>query len=270
MGINKQLTEKLLDAYALRTHESVVEFACQNLPRGYSVSSGQTWSLFRAPGKKRRPLFCIHTDTVWPIGDVNHNTLTVDDKWIISTDFKTGIGADDRNGIVVAMELMKKFGVACDYAFFDQEECGLVGSQAFCAEAEIAPSVIVGLDRKSSDEIALYGYENARMCRLIQKAFPGRQFAQGTISDCCVLASKLNIGCFNLSVGFYSEHTVFEYCDIMAVQSVIREVCAFPKAEIWHTVQRINAADFQRKFNGRRRTLVNFSQCSRVDMLSAR
>ncbi|UKK52696.1 hypothetical protein [Prevotella sp. E2-28] len=131
--------------------------------------------------------------------------------WSAKSHEQQGLGADDKNGIFICLELLKKFDVM-KVAFFVGEEVGCKGSSAVDLGFFKDCRFIVEPDRRgggdlitemsvgkvcSDDFIAATGY----------KEF-GYTFARGTITDVGELVERgVGISCLNLSCGYYDAHT---------------------------------------------------------------
>lgn len=131
--------------------------------------------------------------------------------WSAKSHEQQGLGADDKNGIFICLELLKKFDVM-KVAFFVGEEVGCKGSRAVDLGFFKDCRFIVEPDRRGGDDlitemcvgkvcsddfIAATGY----------KEF-GYTFARGTVTDVGELVERgVGISCLNLSCGYYNAHT---------------------------------------------------------------
>jgi len=158
--------------------------------------------------EKPVPMLCVHTDTVFAhipeAFSMKKGRLSCKNKGI-------GLGADDRNGCYLLHQIMLQKPADFIFAVFDLEELGCLGSRSFNMLAiQDMVSVLIGLDRKGSNEFALYNYESEELLKLLD-TFPNYHCDFGSITDCAILAEESNICCFNLSVGFYNQHTSKEF-----------------------------------------------------------
>ncbi len=129
-----------------------------------------------------------------------------------------GLGADDINGCYLLLQIMLKRPNGFIFCAFDLEEMGCIGSKSFNVfPIQDQVSVLIGLDRKSSNEFALYGYESEELLKLLN-TFPNYHLGFGSITNCTVLAEESNICCFNLSVGYYKQHSPQEFAIIRDVE----------------------------------------------------
>ena len=122
-----------------------------------------------------------------------------------------GLGADDKNGLFVCLELLRKFDVM-KVAFFVGEETGCVGSGKVDPKFFKDCRFIVQPDRRGGDDlitsmfcgevcsddfVEAIGYKNY-----------GYKFAHGSITDVGELVERgVGISCLNLSCGYYEAHT---------------------------------------------------------------
>lgn len=174
-----------------------------------------------------RPLVCIHTDTVSPVPPVS---LEINGSIVsLPKNSPAGcLGADDRAGIWIALELIK-LGF-CDrfhFAFFAGEEKGCLGSRHFSFVENLEQyTCFIGLDRASrggKQNTATYGYDNDDLTKL--SPFP---VAMGSFSDCSVLAEETGLACINLSVGYQFEHSRKELLDVELMKETLEVMKSFP------------------------------------------
>ncbi len=122
-----------------------------------------------------------------------------------------GLGADDKNGIWVALNSLKKHGVfKC--AFFVGEEVGCVGS----SEADMAffsdCRWVIQCDRKGGhDLITDASYTELCSKDFIEAIHPerfGYKEQHGLMTDVMTLKENgLKVSCVNMSCGYYRPHT---------------------------------------------------------------
>jgi len=175
----------------------------------------------------RYPLVCSHYDTVRKddrVKIVEKPTNILHNEYGI-------LGADDRAGVAIALSLIK-LNVQAVYCFFDEEECGAYGSKAFIADhPEIvkAATCYIGLDRRGSTDMALYDYSSYRLYAIVSKF--GYKEAIGSFTDVSAIADTFPKACINLSVGFNSEHSKRESCDVVAAHITLHNMeSIIPKA----------------------------------------
>lgn len=122
-----------------------------------------------------------------------------------------GIGADDKNGIWVAMQCLKKYDVM-KVALFVGEEIGCVGSSQADMDFFNDCRFVLQCDRKgSSDFITSAGGQE--LCdddflKRIDIASFGYKAATGLMTDVMELKEKgLAVAACNISCGYYNPHT---------------------------------------------------------------
>ena len=125
-----------------------------------------------------------------------------------------GLGADDKNGVWVALKCLEEFDVI-KVAFFVGEEVGCIGSGR--AELEFFKDCrfIVQADRKGASDIITS--ISGRICsadfeRDVDAALFGYTPTSGLITDVLELSERgVGLSCINLSCGYYQPHTNEEY-----------------------------------------------------------
>ena len=134
-----------------------------------------------------------------------------------------GLGADDKNGIWVALECLKHFD-NIKIAFFTEEEIGCIGS----SKADISffddCRFILQADRKGSSDFIT----NASCTDLCSEEFKnavlslGYGYAEnhGLMTDVLELKeSGVNVSCANFSCGYYGAHTDSEITSIIELEN---------------------------------------------------
>lgn len=175
-----------------------------------------------------KPMLCVHLDT---INDASDKTPTYSD-FVYNTKKKTielsrhsnlsCVGGDDRCGVYIIdkyfNELIKKYHIG----FFCDEEVGGIGSSniAKALNDDSSISCFIGLDRKGSNEVATYGYDNTDLI----EAFTSLCYkeAYGTFTDASNIASEGVLACVNLSVGYDNEHTKVEFIDVSVIHKTAK------------------------------------------------
>ena len=151
-------------------------------------------------------LLVAHMDTVHE----NLPTTIVHDRDIISS--PNGIGGDDRCGIYMILEIIKKYH--CSVLFCEDEEKGMIGAEKFI-NTELADSLvgqfnyIIEFDRKGSNDAVFYECANEEFEEFITKEFYKTEW--GSFSDISTIAPFLGCAAVNLSCGYYKAHTKDEY-----------------------------------------------------------
>ena len=149
-----------------------------------------------------------------------------------------GIGGDDRCGVYMIMEVIKK--VKCHVLFCEDEEIGGLGASAF-TRSIIRPEVnyIIGLDRRGANDAVFYDCDNPEFTDFVTQF--GFEEEMGSFSDISIVAPHLQIAAVNLSVGFYNEHTKYEYIDMNVVRTNIDRVIQMVNTEVTQPFEYIEA-----------------------------
>ena len=164
-------------------------------------------------------LLCAHMDTVHK---ERINTLVYANGTISSPQ---GIGGDDRCGIYMILEILKKYD--CHVLFLEDEEVGCVGAKKFIRE-DICKKIkdeclkyIIEFDRKGDNHAVTYECDNKEFDAFITKEFFKKE--HGTCSDISYIAPELGIAAVNLSCGYYKEHNLEEWVNLQEMETVITE-----------------------------------------------
>lgn len=136
-----------------------------------------------------------------------------------------GIGGDDRCGVYMVLEIIKKFN--CSVLFCEDEEIGTVGANKFI-DTDMAQilkfNYIIEFDRKGNNDAVFYDCDNPNFEEFITKDF--FKTAHGSFTDISILAPFFGCAAVNLSCGYYNAHTKDEYIIIPEMLTVIEEACA--------------------------------------------
>jgi len=175
-----------------------------------------------------KPLLAAHMDTVQGTRDV-----ILSDFIRLKNDIISGIGvigADDKNGIFIILELLKEMEDNFNFAFFVEEEIGLNGSSFFVKKhgKYLEKNILYGivLDRKGSSDILCTSNNYGTFEFEIELETVGDDF--GYISNVGILSDADNlsdyISCTNLSVGYYNAHTKYEYTIVSEIENTLNYV----------------------------------------------
>lgn len=140
-----------------------------------------------------------------------------------------GIGADDKNGIWVALKAMQKYDcIKC--AFFVEEEVGCIGSYRADMSFFEDCRYVLQCDRKGSSDFISYA-SNTELCSSeFLKAINLKKFGyskgHGMMTDVMALKENgLNVCCANISCGYYNPHTPMETTRIKDLLNCFNLVC---------------------------------------------
>lgn len=122
-----------------------------------------------------------------------------------------GLGADDKNGILIALQAIKQYD-CMKIAFFKEEETGCKGSSL--AEMKFFDDCrfVIQCDRRgNSDLITNIGFSDLCSEQFIQDIAPehwGYKEETGMMTDVETLKEKgLAVSAINMSCGYYNPHT---------------------------------------------------------------
>ena len=136
----------------------------------------------------------------------------------------TGIGGDDRCGVYMIFEVIKKFN--CSVLFCEDEESGMIGAGKF-TKTDLSKSLefnyIIEFDRKGSNDAVFYDCDNDEFEKFITKEF--YKTAYGSFSDISEVAPALGCAAVNLSCGYYNAHTLDEYVVFSEMEDSIEAAC---------------------------------------------
>ena len=184
---------------------------------GYSCKQGDGW-LYKAGTFP--VLLVAHLDTVHK----ETPRKIVEKKGKLSS--PQGIGGDDRCGVYMILEIIKKYD--CPVLFLEDEEIGCVGAEKFiktkvCKKLRGSFNYIIELDRKGKTDAVFYELDNAEFEDFITEKYWKSDW--GSFTDICVIAPELDCAAVNLSCGYYKQHTKEEYIVLAEMEQNIKEVC---------------------------------------------
>ena len=125
-----------------------------------------------------------------------------------------GLGADDKNGIWIALKCLRKYD-SLKLAFFVSEEVGCVGSGKAVMDFFNDCRFVIQPDRRGyQDIINKIGWTSLCSPEFLQaagyKRFGYRE-THGMMTDVQELKERgLQVSCINLSCGYYEPHTAYE------------------------------------------------------------
>jgi len=184
------------------------------------------------------PCVAAHIDTVQPLRPVD---IVEQDGKLIGFDERgqrTGIGADDKAGIFVCLELWERFDNIA-VALFGAEEIGCMGAKhAPAAWFENVGCVLEfdcpgrGLVSYTSSGVRLFANDG----EFIQTARPALQahgltrFQHHPFTDVMALRQRFDFSCLNLSCGYHNWHQPDEYVVIEEVEAAVEAGAALIQA----------------------------------------
>ena len=185
--------------------------------RGGIVVQDNAGNLYVTKGKADTyPCICAHLDQVQDAHSKDFKVIKQDDiifAYSAKSKAQQGLGADDKNGIWIALELLGELDVL-KCAFFVGEEVGCVGSGR--ADMEFFKDVryCIQPDRRNGDD--LITSISGAICSedflaAIDYAKFGYKETTGLMTDVEELCEKgVGVSCINISCGYYNPHTDHE------------------------------------------------------------
>ena len=177
------------------------------------------------------PCLCAHMDQVQDFHP--DDFMCIDDGGIIAglspnARRQCGLGADDKNGLFIALSCLQKYEVL-KCAFFVGEEVGCTGSSNADMDFFKNCRFCVQIDRKGnsdmvtsiSGDICSDDFITAADCEKW-----GYNISDGFMTDVEALSENgVGISCINLSCGYYAPHTDYEFTSKQDVEKCYRFVC---------------------------------------------
>lgn len=203
------------------------------------------------------PCVACHTDQVQQMHPKDFRLIKTGDLifgWSDKKKAMCGLGADDKNGIFIALNCLKKFD-SIKVAFFVGEEVGCVGSSQCDLEFFDDCRFVIEPDRKgSSDLITTMGATPVCSQEFIND-IPYKQFGYkeevGSMTDVLMLIEdNIGVSGLNLSCGYYHPHTdeeVTSLSDLYNCQNLVFEIIGkctkvypftyeyLPKGNVWYS-----------------------------------
>ena len=150
---------------------------------------------------------------------------------------ETGIGGDDRCGVLVILQLLSK-GYRPSIIFSEQEEIGRVGTNKLInnnldllKDVTSTSPYLLGLDRKGFNEVVFYGCNNREFKQYIKRSF-GLKEEIGTYNDVSDLEPALNKAICNVSVCYYHPHSEQEIVNLKELSKMMHIIEGMVKDSI--------------------------------------
>lgn len=210
----------------------IKRYVKNNVPDA-AVEQDAAGNLFIAKGNSESyPCLCAHMDQVQHF---HPNDFTcIDSKGVIfgyspKTRKQCGLGADDKNGIFIALTCLKKYEVL-KCAFFVGEEIGCAGSSSADVSFFSDCRFCIQIDRRgNSDMVTRISWSNICSGDFVKDADCeswGYCVSDGLMTDVEALRNNgVKASCINLSCGYYEPHTDNEFTVKEDVQKCYNFVC---------------------------------------------
>lgn len=218
--MNIQLLKKLYNIYSPSGNEHrMIKFLynyINNLSGDISLSKDNYGNIYVTKGTSDTyPCLVSHID------QVSHCHHSKDFKTIETKDIIFGyspskkrfenIGADDKNGIFICLECLKKFDIL-KVVFFREEEIGCKGSTSAYMPFFNNVRFVIQPDRKGNSDlisaIGSIGLCTGEFIETVEAWKWGYYETNGMMTDVFTLKKNgLDVCCINVSCGYYNAHT---------------------------------------------------------------
>jgi tripeptide aminopeptidase len=218
-----------------RQEDRMVEFIAEHVRQRGSARCGSIVAdqsnniLIRKGGPGIVPCIAAHIDTVHPLRPVE---ITQQDGLLFSVDEhgqRTGIGADDKAGVFVCLELLERFDDIA-VALFAAEEIGCVGAShapaawfdnvGYAIEFDAPGRGLVSYTSGSTRLFANDG-EFIRTAAPVLHAHGLTCWRHHPFTDVMALRRRFNFSCLNLSCGYHNWHRPDEYLVLDEVEAAV-------------------------------------------------
>lgn len=195
------------------------------------VEEDKKGNMYITKGKQSEyPCFVAHLDEVHT--ELKHGFDVIEHKGILfgfseRTKHSTGIGADDKNGIFICLNMLERLAY-CKIAWFVEEEIGCQGS--FKANMDFFTDClwVVQPDRKGAGDLitkisgrAICSTKFRKDVMQVAKNY-GYKPESGMMTDVETLVDNgIGISCVNMSCGYHFPHTDNECTDIRELYNCI-------------------------------------------------
>lgn len=218
-----ELLKQLYTIHALSGKEKQIRnfikgYIFENIP-GVKITGDKIGNLYITKGQAETyPCIIAHLDQVQRLHSKDFRAIETEDiifGYSPSNRRQEGLGADDKNGIWVALQCLMKYE-ALKIAFFVGEEVGCVGSSAANLNFFSNCRFVIQPDRRGySDVITQISWESLCSEQFLSEIQPeqfGYNPTDGLMTDIEALRENgLEISCINLSCGYYEPHTDREF-----------------------------------------------------------
>lgn len=181
----------------------------------YAIETDKYGNLLITKGQSETyPCLAAHMDQVQHKHSKDFRVVEVDGDilgWSAKSHEQQGLGADDKNGIFICLELLRKFDVM-KVAFFVGEEVGNVGSSQVDLSFFKDCRFIIEPDRRGQTDLITSMYCGAVCSKKFIEDIGYKNYGykeeHGTITDVGELVERgVGISCLNLSCGYYNAHS---------------------------------------------------------------
>ena len=219
MRYDYNLLKRLYEVHSPSRGEKPMRKLLKKLCKQYGadVEKDKKGNLLVTKGKaKTYPCICAHMDQVQHAHSEDFTVLRVGDVimgYSPKSMAQQGLGADDKNGLWIALSLLRERRVL-KCAFFMGEEVGCIGSSAVDMEFFKDCRFCIQPDRRNGGD--LITNIGGKLCSdAFLEALDGKLYGylptDGLSTDVGTLAQRgVGISCVNISCGYYHPHTDHE------------------------------------------------------------
>lgn len=203
----------------------------KNIP-GVTVVQDNSGNLLITKGESESyPCICAHMDQVQRLHPKDFECIENDDVifgYSSKTRSQCGLGADDKNGLFIALECLASYDVL-KCAFFVGEEIGCRGSSAVDMNFFNDCRYCIQVDRRGNSDMVTSIYTDMCSSDFIADTHYetyGYNLSTGAMTDVAELFDRgVGVSCINLSCGYYEPHTDHEFTSKSDVQKCYDFVC---------------------------------------------
>ena len=163
------------------------------------------------------PCICAHMDQVQHLHPKDFTCVENDDVifgYSPKERKQFGLGADDKNGLFIALECLASYD-AIKCAFFVGEEIGCKGSGAVDVSFFDDCRYCIQIDRRGNSDMVTDIYSEMCSEEFINDVdchSHGYEVSDGLMTDVAELRERgVEVSCINLSCGYYEPHTDYEF-----------------------------------------------------------
>lgn len=208
----------------------IKDYIRRNIP-GVEVSTDKVGNLYAKKGESDTyPCVVSHIDQVQHEHGKDFRCYTVDGKvfgFSPSAMKMRGLGADDKNGIWVCLQVLAKYDIM-KCAFFVGEEIGCVGSSDADMDFFDDCRYVLQCDRRNGGDLITSIWGSLCSDEFLKdtdyESF-GYKTTSGLTTDVGTLKDNgLKVSCVNMSCGYYAPHTDEEYTVLSELENCLHFV----------------------------------------------
>lgn len=232
---------QLMDDYIFNVYEELAESNPELY--SYQYSNGNTY--ITKGDAKSYPCVIAHTDTVHDIHDEFEVFSTNDIMFAMDTKngYQVGVGGDDKVGVYVALEMLRKVDVI-KVAFFRDEEHGCLGSREANMDWFEDVEFVLQCDRQKYKDFVrtiygqkLYDKDFYKAIRKTLNSYGKVETDDGGLTDVYQLNKNgLSVCSANISCGYYRPHSdeeVIIVSQVLKTRDFVMDLIKILAGKIW-------------------------------------